>query len=143
MICPSVHPPPSIPLHHNDPNTEEYGHKLKRSIGHLLCLVERPQFHRQKGGKTRRRRHPRCVCTVALITMETAVRESGRCRTALICRVSEVFLCLLAPVVAQLGPGDGHLVPTGGAHFWREVDDAAVVLHILKLVLLGGLHVDH
>lgn len=49
------------------------------------------------------------------------------------------------PVVAhaQLGPGDGHLVPTGGAHFWREVDDPTVVLHILKFVLLGGLHIDH
>lgn len=49
------------------------------------------------------------------------------------------------PVVgqAQLGPGDGHLVHAGGAHLRREVDDAAVVLHILKLVLLGGLHVDH
>lgn len=47
------------------------------------------------------------------------------------------------PVVAhaQLGPGDGHLVHAG--HFRGEVDDAAVVLHILELVLLGGLHVDH
>ena len=56
-----------------------------------------------------------------------------------------VFLLSLArrPVVAQLGPGDGHLVPAGGAHLWGEVDDAAVVLHVLELVLLGGLHVDH
>lgn len=46
------------------------------------------------------------------------------------------------PVVvqAQLGPGDGHLVR--GADVRREVDDAAVVLHVLKLVLLGGFHVD-
>ncbi len=56
----------------------------------------------------------------------------------------EVFLAR-RPVVAQaqLGPGDGHLVHTGGAHFWREMDNAAVVLHILEFVLLGGLHVDH
>lgn len=56
-----------------------------------------------------------------------------------------VFLLALCPVVAhaQLGPGDGHLVCAGGAHFWREMDDAAVILHILKFVLLGGLHVDH
>ena len=47
------------------------------------------------------------------------------------------------PVVTQLGPGDGHLVRAGGAHVRGEVDDAAVVLHVLKLVLLGGLHVDH
>lgn len=49
------------------------------------------------------------------------------------------------PIVAhsQLGPGDGHLVHSRGAHFWIEMDDAAVVLHILKFVLLGGLHVDH
>lgn len=49
------------------------------------------------------------------------------------------------PVVAhaQFGPGDGHLVPTRGAHIWGEMDDAAVVLYVLKLVLLGRLHVDH
>lgn len=49
------------------------------------------------------------------------------------------------PVVAhaQFGPGDGHLVHTRGAHFWREMDDAAVVLYVLKFVLLGRLHVDH
>lgn len=55
-----------------------------------------------------------------------------------------VFLAW-SPIVAhaQLGPGDGHLVHARGAHFWIEVDDAAVILHVLKFVLLGGLHVDH
>lgn len=49
------------------------------------------------------------------------------------------------PVVAQaqFGPGDGHLVPTRGAHVRGEMDDAAVVLYVLKFVLLGRLHVDH
>lgn len=90
----------------------------------------------------------RGVCTVTLTTRDTA-GGSGRCRTALICRVRGVFafICFLArrPVVAQahLGPGDGHLVRAGGAHLRREVDDAAVALHILKFVLLGGLHIDH
>lgn len=59
-----------------------------------------------------------------------------------------LFVCLFLarrPVVAhaQFGPGDGHLVQTRGAHLRGEVDDAAVVLHILELVLLGRLHVDH
>ena len=88
------------------------------------------------------------------IALDTEVRESGRCWTALLCwGVGEggvgagAVLLFLArrPVVAhaQLGPGDGHLVRAGGAHLRREVDDAAVVLHVLELVLLGGLHVDH
>ena len=48
------------------------------------------------------------------------------------------------PVVAraQLGPGDGHLFHAGGAHLRGEMDDATVVFHILKFVLLGGLHID-
>lgn len=47
------------------------------------------------------------------------------------------------PVVAhaQFGPGDGQLVHTRRAHLRREVDD--VVLHVLKFVLLRGLHIDH
>ena len=44
---------------------------------------------------------------------------------------------------AQLGPGNGHPVPARGAAFGREVDDPTVVLHVLELVLLGGLHVHH
>lgn len=53
------------------------------------------------------------------------------------------FVLARRPVVAhaQFGPGDGHLVHTRRAHLRREVDD--VVLHVLKFVLLRGLHVDH
>lgn len=49
------------------------------------------------------------------------------------------------PVIAhaQFGPGDGHPLPAGRTHLRREVDDAAVVLHVLKLVLLGWFHIDH
>lgn len=49
------------------------------------------------------------------------------------------------PVVAraQLGPGDAHLFHAGGAHLRGEMDDAAVVSHILEFILLGGFHVDH
>lgn len=58
-----------------------------------------------------------------------------------------LFVCFLAwrPVIAhaQFGPGDGQLFCTGGAHFWREVNDAAVVLHVVKFVVFRRLHVDH
>lgn len=49
------------------------------------------------------------------------------------------------PVVAraQLGSGDAHLFHAGGAHLRGEMDDSAVVFHVLEFVLLGGLHVDH
>lgn len=55
------------------------------------------------------------------------------------------FFLAWRPVTAhaQFGPGNGHLLRAGRrAYLWREVDDAAVALHILKLILLGGLHVD-
>lgn len=136
-----------------DPNTEEYGHIRKET--EVACFVSCRTSsvllsHREKGGNKAAPKVCVCVRTVALITLDTAVRESGRCRTALICRGRAVcfflfFFLARRPVVAhaQLGPGDGHLVHTGGAHFWGEMDDAAVVLHILKFVLLGRLHVDH
>ena len=44
---------------------------------------------------------------------------------------------------AELGPGNGHPLPARRAAFGREVDDSIVVLHVLELVLLGGLHVHH
>lgn len=49
------------------------------------------------------------------------------------------------PVVgrAQLGPGDGHLLHAGRAHLRGEMDDAAVISHVLEFVLLRGLHIDH
>lgn len=84
------------------------------------------------------------MCTVALITMDTAVKREWEVPDS--CDLQSLsFLLARRPVIAhaQLGPGDGHLVRAARAHFWREMDDAAVVLHILKFVLLGGLHVDH
>lgn len=129
--------------------TEEYGHKKtkKNKPRGVAFFVSRRASsvllsQREEGGNEAIQGV--CTCTVSLITSGTAVRQSGRWRAALIC-VVRVGLLARRPVVAhaQLGPGDGHLVHAGGAHLWREVDDAAVVLHVLKLVLLGGLHVDH
>lgn len=75
-----------------------------------------------------------CVCRPLLYSS-----KSGRGRAALVRSLAR------RPLVAraQLGPGDGHLLQAGGTHLRGEVDDAAVVLHVLELVLLGGLHVDH
>lgn len=111
-----------------------YKKKTKRSLA--LSIVEYPQFycHTQREGWEQGGAQGVCVCVHCCTKHLGYSSERGW----------RVFLAR-RPVIAQtqLGSGDGHLVCTGGAHFWREVDDAAVVLHILEFVLLGGLHVDH
>lgn len=99
--------------------------------------------HREKGGNKAASK----VCVCALLHWSPRVQQWDRVGGAGQLWFAGGWAEFLArrPVVAhaQLGPGDGHLVHTGGAHLWREMDDAAVVLHILKFVLLGGLHVDN
>lgn len=101
-----------------------------------LSLVEHPQFycHTRREGWEQGSAQGVYVCLLHHTNHLGYSSERGW----------EVFLAW-RPVIAQtqLGPGDGHLVSTGGAHVWREVDDAAVIFHILEFVLLGGLHVDH
>lgn len=105
-----------------------------------MSLAEYPQLHTEseEGGK----QVCVCGCSVALITLITAVREWKVPGCSDFSRFS--FLAR-RPVVAhaQFGPGDYHLVHARGAHFWREMDDATFILHILEFVLLEGLHVDH
>lgn len=98
-----------------------------------LSLVERPQIHteRRGGNKAAPKVHVRTF-TIAQITLNTAVREwevQDSCDLQGLAR---------RPVVAhaQFCPGDGHPVRARGAHFWGEMDHAAVVLYVLKLVLL-------
>lgn len=127
------------------PPKEEYGHVVEEKQRSLvMSLVEHPR--RRKGGNkggAQGASPNRLGCSSEreweVPDIADLLGAGGRGARAVL-----LFLAR-RPVVAQaqLGPGDGHLVRAGGIHLRREVDDAAVVLHILELVLLGGLHVDH
>lgn len=87
-----------------------------------------------------------CVCGWVQRCTDHLDYSSKREWKVLACSDFSRFLFLARrPVVAhaQFGPWDCHLVHARRAHFWREMDDATFVLHVLEFVLLGGLHVHH
>lgn len=149
VVCPHIRPPPLSSVHPvatvKGPNTTENGHTVEET--HVPCFVSCCassvlMSHKEKGGN---KAAPE-VCASLHTSPWIQQWGSGRCQTALIGSVCvEGGVLARRPVIAQtqLRSGDGHLVHAGWAHFRRKVNDPTVVLHVLKFIFLGRLHVNH